>query len=188
MAKTFCSFRLFLVASLALSGLAISGEASGAFRAEIDFSYRRQGGPGSNQIAIWVEDARGDVVRTIYVSNFTAGEGGWRIRENSVPRWVRQAGIADMAAARIDAFTGATPSSGKVRQAWNGRDDAGNPVPVGNYRIFLEATLRQENQVLYSADVTVGGPAGEIRPKPEYRGADIPERAMIGDVLFRYGG
>lgn len=170
-----------------LPGLAASGETAATFRAEIDFSYRRQAGPGSNQIAIWVENAEGKVVRTLYVSDFTAGRGGWRIREHSVPRWVRQAGVAGMTADRIDAFTGATPSPGPVTRVWDGRDDAGGPVPAGRYRIFLEATLRQENQVLYHADVEVGGPAGEVRPEPEYRGFDVPERAMIGGVSIRFG-
>ena len=38
---------------------------------EVSFSYTRQAGPGSNQYAVWIENAQGEVVRTLFVTAFT---------------------------------------------------------------------------------------------------------------------
>ena len=38
---------------------------------EVSFNYEHQDGPGSNQYAVWVENAQGKVVRTLFVTSFT---------------------------------------------------------------------------------------------------------------------
>ncbi|MCD8029788.1 MAG: DUF2271 domain-containing protein [Bacteroides sp.] len=44
---------------------------------EITVDYKRQDGRGSNQYAVWVEDAVGNLVKTLYVTQFTA-DGGYK--------------------------------------------------------------------------------------------------------------
>lgn len=39
---------------------------------EISFDYTRMSTHASNQIAVWVEDKSGQLIKTIYVSDFTA--------------------------------------------------------------------------------------------------------------------
>ncbi|MDR2037847.1 MAG: DUF2271 domain-containing protein [Bacteroidales bacterium] len=43
---------------------------------EITVSYVRQSGHGSNQYAVWIEDSVGKLVKTLYVTQFTA-KGGY---------------------------------------------------------------------------------------------------------------
>ena len=38
---------------------------------EVSFDYQRQGGPGSNQYAVWIENEKGDVVKTLFVTSYT---------------------------------------------------------------------------------------------------------------------
>lgn len=152
---------------------------------EIRFSYTRQTGSGSNQFAIWVEDAQGRVIKTIYATQFTA-QGGWERRPQSIPQWVRQSGLARMNRAQIDAFTAATPRTGLLQYQWDGADQRGMPVPQGTYQVYVEASLRGENRVVYQAPVEIGDGPREIQANARYFGTSEAERNMIGPVSVQY--
>ncbi len=155
-------------------------------RVDVSFEYRRQSGSGSNQFAIWVEDARGAVVKTLFVTNFTAGRGGWKFRAQSLSQWVASSNIAAMSSGEVDAITRATPASGTVTASWDCRDKNSAPVPAGEYAITLEATLRGENRVVYRTIVNIGGAAKSIAPDPHYFGSGTAERGMIQNVKVDY--
>jgi hypothetical protein len=154
---------------------------------EVSFLYTRQSGMASNQYAVWIEDESGAVVKTLYATRYTA-KGGWKVREQSIPQWVKKANVASMSASEVDAFSSATPRAGMVTYTWDGTDKSGQKVPVGEYRVFLEASLRWGGRVVYSA--VVGGSQGS-RPvdvryydgNTEITGAKIPaEKDMISNV------
>lgn len=155
-------------------------------RAELSFDYARQGGMASNQIAAWVTDKNGNMVKTLFATNFTAGRGGWKSRKESLPQWVADSGIASMTKPQVDAVSRATPASGAVRCAWYCDDTNGKPVPAGQYTINLEASLRWDNRVLYQADVSLGDEAKEERPEPAFFGSSAAERGMVTNVTVRY--
>ncbi|MDR2633320.1 MAG: DUF2271 domain-containing protein [Treponema sp.] len=166
---------------LGLSSLAAQSPGS----VDIRFSYLRQAGSGSNQFAIWVEDAQARVIKTIYATRFTA-QGGWERRPESIPQWIKQSGLARMNQAQIDAFTGVTPRAGSLRYQWDGTDQKGAPVPPGTYQVYVEASLRGENRVVYQAPVEIGGGAREIQAQVRYFGTSQAERNMIGPVTVQY--
>ena len=153
-------------------------------RVEVSFTYTKQGGFSSNQFAVWIEDAQGRYVKTLYATRFTAA-GGWQKREQSLPLWVKQSNLAAMNKAQVDALTGPTPKSGSVRYVWDGKDSAGRPVPAGEYRVLVEATLRGESSVLYTALIKLGE-RGTVKPQARYSGSDTKERGMIGQVTVSY--
>lgn len=124
-------------------------------RLDITFDYQR-GGIASSQYAIWVEDAIGRPVRTIFVTRFTATRG-FSERPDAVPTWVARFNPSQMTSAQIDAVSGATPSNGTLRYTWDGTDEQGKPVPAGTYTVFLEGTLHWSTRVLYLAQVQWGG-------------------------------
>jgi hypothetical protein len=159
--------------------------------AELSFSYASQRGSGSNQFAVWVEDARGNYVKTIYATRFTAN-GGWQRRPQSILQWVKQSSLSKMSKSQIDVFSGATPKSGNLTYRWDGTNQAGAVAAAGEYRIFLEATLRNENRVVYSAVVPFSGSTAgvlqSVEVKSEYSGSSTAERGMIGNVQVRIGG
>ena len=152
--------------------------------AEITFTFTRQTGSASNQFAVWIENAQGQYVKTLYATKYTAN-GGWKRRAASIPVWVKKSGLSDMTSAQVDALTGATPRTGNLTYTWDGTDSKGAAVPAGEYVIFLEATLRWENQVLYRAPIRLGQGPASPEVGVEYTGDPGAERIMIGDVKVR---
>jgi len=132
-------------------------EAPGVLSGElvITFEYVKQSGSASNQHAVWIEDINGNVVRSLFASRWTA-EGGYKARPDSIAIWVERAGLADMTEEEVDAVSGATPGSGLQSYTWDLTDDSGAIVPPGDYKFFVEGTLRWKNFVLYSGVMTLG--------------------------------
>lgn len=171
---------LALVGMTVLAGV-FAQTSSGPGTVEVSFTYTRQGGFGSNQFALWIEDAQGRHVKTLYATRFTAS-GGYAKRPQSIPDWVKLSGLAGMNKAQVDAFTGATPRTGVLSYRWDGTNQAGEALPPGEYQVFLEASLRNENRVLYSATVHLGASSGPVELQPRYFGNDTKVRAMISGV------
>lgn len=159
-----------------------------AARAEISFSFERLSGFSSNQFAVWIEDGKGDLVKTLFATKFTAS-GGWKKRASSIPLWVNKSGLAGLDKKDIDAFTGATPRAGELSYRWDGTDKKGVRMPPGDYRVVLEATLREDDRVIYSAFFTLGsgtGGAVEAEVRTHYFGSKTYERRMTGNVRILY--
>ncbi len=79
-------------------------------------------------VAIWVENAAGDFVKTLTVY---AG-----VRASDLTNWDAVSGGNS-----VDAVTGTTQSShGTIYGSWNGTDIKGITVPDGTYRLCLELT------------------------------------------------
>jgi hypothetical protein len=152
--------------------------------AELSFSFTRLSGSASNQFAVWVEDSQGRYIKTLYATKYTAN-GGWKRRETSIPVWVKKSGLSNLTNAQIDAITGATPRTGALTYTWDGTDSGGAAVPSGNYILFLEATLRWENQVLYRVPIRLGQGAAATEVTAEYKGDAGADKNMIADVKAR---
>jgi len=179
----FVAFKTKLLALALFAGVGVSLYAR-ENAVEVSFDFNRQGGIASNQFAVWIEDAQGRYVRTLYATRFTA-DGGWRRRESSLPQWVRQSGLAGRSRAHIDALTGPTPGAGTLSYTWDGRDYAGRQAPPGEYRVLVEASLRWENRVVHTATITLGG-TGRVVATPEFFGERPQERGMIGPVTVTF--
>ncbi len=83
--------------------------------------------------AYWIEDKDGNVVKTMAL---------WFNKPKWIPdmkEWYRKKG-AEMKAnpAGYSSITSATRSPGKYTLKWDGKDDAGNSLPTGTYKVFLE--------------------------------------------------
>jgi len=181
----FCS--VLSLACAANQGSANPANANPA-SAEISFTFNRQSGSSSNQYAVWIEDSSGNFVKTLYATRYTAN-GGWERRPQSIPLWVSKSGLSALPKKDIDAFSGATPRTGTQSYRWDGTDKNGNPLPSGEYQLFLEATLRGDNRVLYSASITLGNSQGiptETFVAARYFGSSTSEWGMIEDVRVAY--
>ena len=153
---------------------------------EISFTFTRQSGAASNQYAIWIEDAQGRYVKTLFATRWTAN-GGYKNRPTSIPLWVKQSKRDTMSKAQVDAVSGATPSTGSVTCKWDGTDFNGAAAANGDYVLILEGTLRWGNQAYYRAPIALGSGAAAAQVSVEYTGArdTNAERAMIRDVIVR---
>ncbi|MDR0463714.1 MAG: DUF2271 domain-containing protein [Treponema sp.] len=167
-----------------LTALVISYASAQQAAAEITFTFTRQSGSASNQYAVWIENAQGQLVKTLYATRWTAN-GGYRSRPSSIPVWVRLSDLANMNRSQIDAVSSATPRTGTATYTWDGTDSRGAAVPAGNYVMVLEGTLRWENQVLYRAPFRLGQGTASPQVSAEYQGDSTAERGMISNVRVR---
>ncbi|MDD4776184.1 MAG: DUF2271 domain-containing protein, partial [Syntrophomonas sp.] len=143
-------------------------------------------GLASNQWAVWIEDDSGRMVKTVFVTNFTA-KGGYMIRPESLPTWVAKAQPAALSGAQIDAISSATPRSGHKTYTWDCRDESGKVVPAGTYRFNVEGSYSWQNKVLFSGAFTVGGnTVNDIAVQAAYNSQETHNRNMITNVKAQY--
>ena len=174
---------LMLIAGTVLAESDAAAEYSGI---EITFTYQRGTTIASNQLAVWVEDEEGAVVKTLLVTDFTAGRRGYRNRTMSLPVWVASADPESMTNQEIDALSAATPRPGELVYVWDFTNEAGEKVPEGLYTIHVEGTFYWESDVLYTAVIDTAQVAEEIAVKMERTAPDTHENEnMISEVTVK---
>jgi tetratricopeptide (TPR) repeat protein len=122
------------------------------------------------QTAVWVEDASGRHVRTLYVSGFS---GYAKEKQVDLPEFAERTKFED-----TDGVTGASIDWGTHTYSWDLKDRGGKRVPSGLYTIRIEASwwpsMRYESS---RTAVRVGG-------KPEESAA--PKEPLIPFFRARY--
>jgi tetratricopeptide (TPR) repeat protein len=96
---------------------------------DFELSYRDELAP---QTAVWVENADGEFVKTIYVSGFSAYA---KERQVNLPVWAKSSEFAD-----VDAVTGASIDLGQHIYIWDLSDYAGEKVKSGEYKVLVEVS------------------------------------------------
>ena len=162
-----------------------NGEQESGKRLEITFTYSKQRMIASSQYAFWIEDMDGNYIDTIYVTQWTA-QGGFSYRPFSIPQWVSVANPAEMNQAEIDAISGATPFSGEYAVSWDFTDRNGNPVTGTQLRYFIEGTMNNEDDVLFSGIITIGDEKWEETPTPVFSIPNSEYKNMLTDVKVAF--
>jgi len=157
----------------------------------ISLEYERQSGSASNQYAIWIEDMDGNYIQTLYASRWTAN-GGYKSRPDSIALWARKSDLAAMPKSDVDAISGATPRAGTQTYTWDLATNTGGMITTGEYRFFVEGTLRWKNYVLYSGVIEIGDKPVTVQASVDYfyessdryaaLTGESPENNMITDV------
>lgn len=122
----------------------------------VSFTLTRSRQIASDQVAVWIEDAKGTFVKTLFVSSFAGKRAGWKLRPQTLPTWVSASGAKDTPQSDIDAVSGATPSTGPVSVVWDLTDSKGKVVPAGTYRYRIECNITWESTVLWTGTFEVG--------------------------------
>jgi hypothetical protein len=120
----------------------------------------------SNQLAVWIEDSQGNLVKTIFATSFMAKRKGFISRPQCCPEWVKASGIAKMTPAEIDAISGPTQSAGKITLTWDCTDSKGNPVPAGAYLLKVEGNIFWEQRVVWTGGIILGNVANTSEAAP----------------------
>ena len=152
----------------------------------VDYRLQQQSGHASNQIAVWIEDAAGRHVRSLFATSFTA-EGGYVRRPMSLPAWRESARWEEAGEQQVRSVARPAQDSGTHSLYWDGLDAAGAPVPPGVYRFRIEGNLRWENRVLFTGTVTVGAAPSGGEAAAEYFPASASSMGgMLGDVRAEF--
>jgi len=181
--RTFPALALLLFVSVLLD--AQQTEASGSVT--VSYKFSRLYPVASNQYAIWIETDGGSFVRTLLVTDFTGKRAGWKIRPQSLPNWVRAAGVANVPQKEVDAVSAPTQGNGVHCVIWDLKDSKGKLVAPGRFRYLIEGSILWDREVLWSGTVEVGGEPQISHATARY----IPAAAqdcgtLISDVTASY--
>jgi hypothetical protein len=120
----------------------------------------------------------GNYIQTLYATRWTAN-GGYRNRPDSIAIWVEKSDLASMPRSEVDAVSGATPRAGSLSYSWDLTDKNGNAVAPGEYRFFVEGTLRWRNYVLYSGVIKIGENPSTVVADAEFVYASSDRQAAL---------
>ena len=151
-------------------------------KVNISFDYTKRAGYSSNQIAVWAEDNNGKYITTIYITDFTGKRAGWTYRKQSLNNWQKKANAANMDKKIIDAVSKPTPKQGKVNITWDCKDANGNILKDGTYKIVVEATIYQDNNVLYTSVINIGNTPNSQKAEAKYSKAEAKDIDIISNV------
>jgi len=84
------------------------------------------------QTAVWIEDAGGKYVRTLYVSGFS---GYVKEKQVTLPDWAKSSKFV-----AVDGVTAASINTGHHLYVWDMKDTSGNTVPRGEYTVKVETS------------------------------------------------
>ena len=180
-----------LILAILLSGIAVAQNSKKAVKAsalEVSFNYQRQAGPGSNQYAVWIENEKGEFVKTLFVTSYTAkgrsrgtepAKRGYIVRPACVPVWVKTSKAEEKTDMQLDAVTGATPQAGGIQTfTWDFTDEQGKAVPQGTYKVKVEATLIFDSDIVYTGTFSTEDKPGNITLTSELTKHDEQHKNM----------
>lgn len=132
--------------------------------------------------AIWLEDAGGRIVKTLYVSQ-ELSSAEYKMG-NACPDWVKKARWDAAPKSEVDAVTAPTPNVGSEAKAF----DLGSlGVLPGVYQFMFQMHVGENHNVLFRGALTVGGP--DQHPKLEMTqgpGTLVSTDQYVRDVQVRY--
>ncbi|MFO0876149.1 MAG: DUF2271 domain-containing protein [Gemmataceae bacterium] len=119
-------------------------------------------------VAVWIEDADGTAVRTVAVWGNASRwlptmSGWWKVARGNGPL--------------IKAVTRATRAPGSYRIVWDGKDDAGKPLPRGTYTVKVEVH-REHGKHLFQT--------GKIVCEDEDARITLEKNAEMGETVVEY--
>ena len=184
-----------LILAILLSMIAVAQSSKKDVKAralEVSFDYQRQAGPGSNQYAVWIENEKGNVVKTLFVTSYTTkgrargGEQpkrGYIVRPACVPTWIKTVKADEKTDQQLDAVTGATPQAGGTQTfTWDFTDEQGKAVPQGDYKVVVEATLFFDSDIIYSGTFSTKDKEGDIKLTSTLTKEDEQHKNMVTNV------
>jgi hypothetical protein len=157
-----------------------ASEKTSARKVYITYDWSRIRTHGSNQVAIWIEDTKGNHIQTLFATKFTS-KGGYKYRPVSLSEWTAKFDLKNAKPEEIDAVTGATPQTGPQALIWDGKDRSGKRMPNGKYIVRMEANILDADKMFFEGVIELGGADQKTAGKITY---SRPELAS-GQVLFK---
>ncbi len=141
------------------------------YQVSIGIEIKASGGRREKRpfVAVWVENAAGERVRTIAVW------GNERKYLSELRAWWKEAQNNQDWAMSI---TRATRGAGKHRLAWDGKDDHDQPLPPGTYTISVESNREHGSYAIEHGTIECGRTAAT---------GTIPATSQCGETQLTFG-
>ncbi len=127
----------------------------------VDFTFDTSGEDRARNpyIAVWVEDADGNLVKTISL---------WFDQSDKGPKWLSDLSRwSRLTGSDVDeSVSGATKKAGSYTVAWDGTDDEGNLVDQGSYVLNIEAAREHGPYELISESIVIADTAFAVELTP----------------------
>jgi len=143
---------------------------------EISYKFKKASGvQPSYQTAIWLEDERGELARTLFVSEYLSYGG---FHDSTIcPSWSRKANWDNIDEAVFDAVTAATPSAGENSLKVDCQKE--NIAP-GTYRCCMQVHIIENYNIIYCGTIRIGGKNNQTETTATFTPVKHPQ---AGDVL-----
>lgn len=125
-------------------------------------------------VAVWIEDKDHFPVRTVAL--WYDGKSRYL---PELRAWYRADRLRAMAEGSqiVDAVTSATRTAGKYTLQWDGKDNAGKPVPAGKYTVFIEASREHGTNQVIRQEIDLPGASKHV---------DLPGGTEISGASLDY--
>lgn len=132
--------------------------------------------------AIWLEDANGKIVKTLFVSQELSGTA---YKDGTAcPDWVKQAHWEAAPQGVVAAVTAPTPNVGTSELTY---DLAKLDLPPGTYGFRFQVHISDAHNVLYRGTFTLGGPDADVKLETLVGpGKMVSAEQFVRDVEVRY--
>ena len=131
----------------------VAGSMAVAFTYTADTSSSQGGGPGGGvrnpYIAVWIENAAGDLVKTVSLWHLQNGQDRWL---SEMYKWYAASG-------GVETNSSATRAPGSYSVAWDLTDADGKAVKDGTYTVCIEALREHGPYSLVTGTVAIKGTA-----------------------------
>lgn len=120
----------------------------------------RGGGPGGGgarnpYVAVWIENADSELVKTVALWHLTGGQDRWL---GELSRWSATGGA--------DTVSSATRAAGSYDLVWDGTDENGDRVDQGDYTLYIEGAREHGNYELIDMPLSLGTKDAQFQGQP----------------------
>ena len=141
--------RYVLIMFIAITGVQLSAQTTGKLNVSVTTSSTGGNYAPRNIVAVWIEDASGNFVKTLLAYANT--------RITHLNNWETITSAKGIMYNRTDAITGATQNSHSTRTcAWDGTDYNKNLVADGKYFVCMELTDKNATGNFSKFEITKG--------------------------------
>jgi len=150
---------------------------------EVSFLFGSpEGVEPSYQTALWLQDEKGQYVKSLFVSEYLA-YGGFN-DPTICPDWIKVANWDKATEADYDAVSRPTPPVGENSLKINLKDKGITP---GKYEYLLEVHLVENFNILYRGQIEIGSQVSESKPEATYTPNKHPAaEGVITSVTVKY--
>jgi hypothetical protein len=168
-------FSGLLILAGAISGLAFAPAAPVAGNLQI--SYLVTSDDASRFTAVWLENERGDLVRTLFVSGELA-QGAFTVEGDICPDWIKKSHWEKASQAEVDAVSGPTPSAGSGLLSFDLKKYGLTP---GVYFFCMQTHIHDNYNILHKGEIRLGEKPAEAQAEVFYS----PTRYASAQDLLR---
>jgi hypothetical protein len=158
---------------MAVGSTALSATEASKNAVTVSFTYIRQVDSAFNQMAVWIEDANGNYVKSLYASPKSLSSS------TVLPVWYEKARAANLSAAEKGFVASNELVSGDKAYVWDCTDKDGNAVAAGRYHYCVESSTPWNTSIVYRGTIAAGTPDAVSSAYMATRAFQVPQLPLV---------